>query len=167
MRSEVLTALKVNLKFGRTLLLILDDGPEAQDMYANQIEHLYIFCDNYKKKSNNENSSIRKNKIMIVADYNQDSYLLGNISTQLGETNSFITDSRITSPNNNSTEDLTVQGSFNQYSDNLLCLSVSWTLLIFSTINYQEFSLHTSTFLEMDQMVAPVFIWMRQHPVLH
>ena len=68
MRSEGSTTLRINLKFGRTLTLILDDGSEAQDISNHKTEYLYMFCNNTKKKNSNINSSLRRNTIMIFAD---------------------------------------------------------------------------------------------------
>ena len=56
MRSEGLRTLRINLKSGRTLELILDDCLEAQDISANATEYCYIFCDyNLKRKNSNVN----------------------------------------------------------------------------------------------------------------
>ena len=41
--SEGLTKQRINSKFGRILILILDDGSEAQDNSANKMEYLYLF----------------------------------------------------------------------------------------------------------------------------
>ena len=109
MRSEGLTTLRINLKFGRSLILTLDDGLEAQDISANATEYHFLFCDDNDKKNSNINSYIKRNKIMIFADLDRDVFFLEIICIQPGDTNSFITNSRTTSPNNKNAEYLTVQ----------------------------------------------------------
>ena len=108
MRSEGLTTLRINLKFRRTLLLILNDGPEAQDISANKMKYHSMFCDNNKKSSNNKKSNIKRNK-MIFADCDRDSYLLGSASNQLGDINGFTRSSRTTSFDNNNAKYLPVR----------------------------------------------------------
>ena len=70
MRSEDSMTLRIDLKFGRTLLQILEDDPEAQDISANETENIHMFCDNKEKNSKKENSGIIANKVMIFADCN-------------------------------------------------------------------------------------------------
>ena len=42
MRSEGSMTPRINLKFGRTLTLVLDDGLEAQDISGHETEYLYV-----------------------------------------------------------------------------------------------------------------------------